>query len=79
MPRFYFNVITADGKREDFEGSDLPSLDEARLEALKDARSLMSEAILLGDDISSRRMEICNEAGEILLTVSFLDAIKARP
>ncbi|MBB3166499.1 hypothetical protein FHS25_007016 [Rhizobium laguerreae] len=36
----------------------------------------MSGAILLGQDISSRRLEICNEAGDVLLTVLFKDAIK---
>jgi hypothetical protein len=76
MPRFYFNVIAQDGKRRDFEGSDLADLEQARLEALDDARALMSDAIRLGQDISSRRVEICNEAGDILLKVPFADAIK---
>jgi hypothetical protein len=63
-------------KRRDFEGSDLADLEQARLEALDDARALMSDAIRLGQDISSRRVEICNEAGDILLKVPFADAIK---
>ncbi|WP_390889258.1 hypothetical protein [Rhizobium laguerreae] len=39
----------------------------------------MSDAILLGQDISSRRLEICNEAGDALLTLAFTDAIKPAP
>ncbi|WP_376777737.1 MULTISPECIES: hypothetical protein [Rhizobium] len=39
----------------------------------------MSDAILLGQDISSRRLEICNEAGDALLTLAFADAIKPAP
>jgi hypothetical protein len=78
MPRYYFNIVTGDGIREDFEGSELPSLDHARIEAIEDARSLMSDAILLGQDISSRRLEIYNEAGDVLLTVAFADAIKPK-
>lgn len=68
MPGFYFNVIAGDGIREDLGGTELPSLE--------DARTLMSGAILLGRDISSRRLEICNEAGDVLLTLPFKDAIK---
>lgn len=76
MPRYYFNIIAGDGVREDLEGSDLSSLDSARIEAIEDARALMSDAILLGQDISSRRLEICNETEDVLLTVAFADAIK---
>ncbi len=76
MPLFYFNIIAGDGIREDLEGTELPSLENARLEAIEDARTLMSDAILLGQDISSRRLEICNEAGDVLLTLPFKDAIK---
>ncbi|MBY3266868.1 hypothetical protein HFO15_35515 [Rhizobium laguerreae] len=76
MPRYYFNIIAGDGFRQDFEGTELPSLEDAKAEAIEDARALMSDAILLGQDISSRRLEICNEAGDVLLTVLFKDAIK---
>jgi hypothetical protein len=79
MPRYYFNIIAGNGIREDLEGSDLPSLDSARIEAIGDARALMSDAILLGQDISSRRLEICNETGDVLLTVAFADSIKPAP
>ena len=77
MPRFFFNMIGRE-KVHDLEGTELPSLAEARTEALEDARVLMSEAILEGFDISSHQIEICNEADEVLLVVPFSDAIKAR-
>ncbi|MBY3348471.1 DUF6894 family protein [Rhizobium laguerreae] len=76
MPRYYFNIIAGDGFRQDLEGTELPSLEDAKAEAIEDARALMSGAILLGQDISSRRLEICNEAGDVLLTVLFKEAIK---
>jgi hypothetical protein len=75
MPRYFFHTVAGDGRREDFEGSDLPDLEQARLEAIKDARAMMSDAILAGRDISSRHMEVCNELGEILLKVQFKDAV----
>ncbi|PDS96048.1 hypothetical protein CO659_21065 [Rhizobium sp. S9] len=68
-----------DGVREDLEGTELPSLEQTWEEAIEDARALMSDAILLGQEISSRRLEICNEAGDVLLTLAFADAIKPAP
>jgi hypothetical protein len=73
--RYHFNVILASGALNDYEGSELPSLDEARREALEDAKFLMSAAILEGRDISSRKIEVCNEAGDVLLVVPFREAL----
>jgi len=72
---YYFNIVSASGALNDYEGTELPTLEEARLEALEDARFLMSAAILEGRDISSRRIEICNESRDVLLVVPFLDAL----
>lgn len=76
MARYFFNIVAGDSVREDPEGSELSSLEHARDEAIADARALMSEAILLGQDISTRRLEICNEAKDVLLTIAFADAVK---
>jgi hypothetical protein len=78
MPRFYFNVRVGPHVILDIEGTDLPSLQEAQAEALLEARSLMSAAILEGDDISSRSIEIHNEADEILFILPFTEAVKPR-
>ena len=45
--------------------------------ALKDARTLMSVAMLDGRDISSRRIDIHDEQGKLLLSVPFSDAIRS--
>jgi hypothetical protein len=78
MPMFFFNVVAVTGTLEDEEGTELPDLDAARREAIKDARALMSTAIMRGDDISSRRIEICDRDGGVLLSVAFADAITHR-
>jgi len=75
MPRFYFNVVTDHGRILDAEGTELSALEEARSEALEDARALMSGAVLEGRDISGRSVEICNESGEILMIVPFAASI----
>jgi hypothetical protein len=73
--RYFFNILTPSGVVEDIEGSELPSLEEARAEAIKDIRFLMSAAIRQGRDISSRSIEICNEAGDVVTVVGFQEAI----
>jgi hypothetical protein len=49
LARYHFNVLTPSGVVQDIEGSELSSLEEARAEAIKDARFLMSGAILRPD------------------------------
>jgi hypothetical protein len=73
--KYYFNVISASGTVMDYEGVELESLDDARDEALEDARFLMSAAILDGRDISARHIEVCNETGDVLMRIPFTDAI----
>ena len=70
-------VISAKNSSVDGEeGTELPSLTVAKSEALIDARGLMSAAILEGDDICGRRIEICNEAGDVVFILPFADAVK---
>jgi hypothetical protein len=74
MPIYHLNIATRTKIIEDSEGSDLADLDDARREAIMDARGLMSAAILQGRDISHRHIEICNEDRDILLKIPFSDA-----
>lgn len=75
MPRFFFTVISGKSVLDDQEGSDLPSLDRAIEEALKDARALMSEAILQGRDISEGSIIIQDKQREVLKVVRFAEAL----
>lgn len=75
MPRFFFTVISGKSVLDDQEGSDLPSLDRAIEEALKDARALMSEAILQGRDISEDSIIIQDKQREVLKVVRFSEAL----
>ncbi|MBB4577442.1 MULTISPECIES: DUF6894 family protein [Rhizobium] len=75
VTRYFFNVISASGAVTDLEGTELASLEDARAEAILDAREQMSDAIRAGRDVSSRSIEICNEAGDIVLVLPFREAI----
>jgi len=75
MPRYFFHQVTRAGTVHDLEGTDLPDLEHARLDAVRDARHLMSDSIRCGRDISSRLIQICDEAGKVQLILRFLDAV----
>jgi hypothetical protein len=78
MPTFYFNIITTDEVIEDREGTDLPDIQAARIEAIEDARLLMSQAISLGHDVSPRSIQIIDEQGDVVLLVPFTEAFENR-
>jgi len=59
----------------DEDGTELATIEDAREEALKDARGMMSDAVRQGQDISARTIEIRDAAGLVLDIVSFADAI----
>jgi hypothetical protein len=74
MARYYFNVVTSTETIEDPEGTQLPSIEAARVEAIEDARQLMASAMLSGHNISTRRIEITDDYGLVLLAIPFTDA-----
>jgi hypothetical protein len=76
MPRYFFNIIVGAETIPDFEGTDLPDIGTARTEAVMDARSLMSTALLEGWDISERSIQICGDTSEVILTVAFRDTVR---
>lgn len=78
MPRFYFHIVTSSMTIPDLEGTEVASLEAALAEAIQDARSLMSAAILNGLDISSRRIEI-HDGNGLVRVVPFSDAITPDP
>lgn len=75
MPTFYFHVRDGAGLTEDPDGSDLPDLEAARAEALAAARDILAERIKRAKNPDRRRFEIHDDAGRMLGTVPFLDAL----
>jgi hypothetical protein len=76
MPQFYFDIVAPARILSDEEGMDLFDLEAARAEAIKDARALMSDAIMGGLDISMRSIQIRNGIGDILLVIPFSIAVE---
>ena len=77
MPRFYFHVFN-DETSVDEEGRELPDLEAARAQAIADARSLMSDGLKLGRIVLSHHIAVQNEQGELVLNVTFGDAVEVR-
>jgi hypothetical protein len=71
VPRYFFDARSENGLSRDEEGLDLPDLEAARAEALKAAEQLWGD---LSADTSQMAIEITDEAGQTILTVSFTEA-----
>lgn len=75
MPRFFLHIDDGTQRIEDEEGSDLPDLATARIEALSAARQLWAAAILRQQDIGARRFLIAGEDGNVTDVVEMDDAL----
>jgi hypothetical protein len=73
MPRFYFHVFN-DVTATDEEGIELPDAGAAREQALESARELVCESIHKGELNLDHRIEVTDEAGGKVLTISYRDA-----
>ena len=76
MARYFFNVRGADGVvSRDHEGQDLPSLEAARAEAVSSNREMLGERLLHGGALGPRDIEISDEGGKVLATISAEDVL----
>jgi hypothetical protein len=73
MPRFYFHVYN-DLVATDEEGLELPDVDAAREQAMDSARELVCESIHQGHLNLDHRIEVDDENGRRVMTVSYRDA-----
>jgi len=76
MPRFFFHVRDRDQLTEGPEGIDFPDLEAAQADAWIAVRNVLVEQLASDSTISNQQLKICDEAGQLLATVSFRDAIE---
>ena len=74
MQRFFFHIYD-DVASLDEEGEVLPDFAAARKEAIRGARSIAAEQVLKGRLNRSHWVDIADETGDVLGTVTFGDAI----
>jgi hypothetical protein len=75
MPRYYFHLWEGDRRSPDLEGSDLSDLNAAIEEARDAARDIAVDLLRSKEPIDGRRIEITDESGKSLITVSVRDVL----
>ena len=72
MPRYFFHVLNHI-RTQDHDGVELPDLKAAISEALKDVTDIKRQHFVTLDNHAWARwsIEICDEAGAVLLVVPF--------
>jgi uncharacterized protein DUF6894 len=75
MPRYHFHLYNSIGSVPDEDGRELPDLETARAEAVKGARAIIADEVLNGRLDLEARIEVKNEAGAVLFTLTFAEAV----
>jgi len=76
MPLYHFNLLDDSGPLPDEEGRELPSLEAARSEGIRGARSIIADEVLEGRVDLRARIDITDGAGNILVAIPFADTIE---
>ncbi|TDR85306.1 DUF6894 family protein [Enterovirga rhinocerotis] len=77
MPRYFFHIRSPDMFMPDEVGIELRDLDAARAAAIQGARDIMAENLRAGRGVDHQRFEICDEAGNLDLVLTFRDVLPA--
>jgi len=75
VPHFYFHLYN-DVVSMDEEGGDFPDLAAARANGIKEARAVMLGTVSDGRIDLSHRIDIADESGAVVDTVTFGDAVR---
>lgn len=75
MAMFFFHIVTAAGRIEDPEGSELASLADAQGVAVASAREMLADRIKHGQALGYEVVEIADSQGRVLETVCFRDVL----
>ncbi len=75
MPRFFFLISDGD-LYEDNEGQEPPGPDAAMAGALTAARELLAEVLKTGRILLREKIVVSDEAGDIVGTIDFRDAVE---
>jgi hypothetical protein len=79
MPRYYLHIHNGTGFTRDEEGEEFSGRDGAYEGALVGIRSLLAADLERGEIDLNGRIEIADDAGTIVRTVPFQDAVEVRP
>jgi hypothetical protein len=75
---YFLHIHNSHGDAEDDEGMSANSLAEARERAVTGIRSLLASEAANGEINFAGRIDISDEAGKLLLSVPFTDALSVK-
>ena len=79
MPHYFFHLHN-DIEVEDHEGQEMPDLAAARERAVRDAQEMAALSVVQhGRIVCHHRVDVVDEGGEVVLTVTFGQAVKIEP
>jgi hypothetical protein len=78
MPRYFLNVRLGQDYHRDEEGQELIDSDAAREEAISLSREIIGEKVLHGGGIDHRTIEITDETGHVVETVTSREVLFGR-
>jgi hypothetical protein len=76
MSLYFFHLRDGTDTLIDEEGAELPNAEEARESALLQARSIISHDALQGRINLNQRIDVLDETGALICSLSFADAVK---
>ncbi len=77
MPRYFFHLYD-DVIAHDEEGMELPNVAAARLNALIAARDIIVEQVKRGYFVRSHWIDVVDEQGDPVMTLTFRDAVDVK-
>lgn len=78
MARYYFHIHNRIGYVRDEEGEEVADLEAARMKAIDSVRSMLGDEARQGLIDLCGRIDIAEEAGEVLLVLPFTEAFELR-
>lgn len=76
MPRYYFQIVERNAVLDDLDGAELASLQDARREAERAIREIAAEHLQTESRLELTSIQIRNEAGEIIASVTYDEAME---
>jgi hypothetical protein len=75
MTTYFFHLATPRQLIVDEEGTELSSLEQAREEAVKSARDIISDTLHEGHDVSGYAFNVTDEGGQQVMVFEFKDLL----
>ena len=78
MPLYFFHLRDGDDTLIDEEGVELAGIDEVKAAALRQARDIISHEARLGRIDLGQRVDVVDEAGAVIHSLEFSDAVDVK-